>query len=165
MQNYWFTRREIRETKRKAYSIHNSNSQIRYWRNIDITSLILYRLIIYRFHLQAFYKTYCTIFLPYSFYEIFHLRERESRMQFREIRLQQNATKELLGRNIISETSVIKLTATITFMIPRLHERIGSYAIFHMNHAAQRQLCPLRSRIKPVTKKLYGLLIVPVEKA
>jgi len=86
-------------------------------------------------------------------------------MQFREIRLQQNATKELLGRNIISETSVIKLTATITFMIPRLHERIGSYAIFHMNHAAQRQLCPLRSRIKPVTKKLYGLLIVPVEKA
>jgi len=72
MQNYWFTRREIRETKRKAYSIHNSNSQIRYWRNIDITSLILYR-----FHLQAFYKTYCTIFLPYSFYEIFHLRERE----------------------------------------------------------------------------------------
>lgn len=41
----------IRETKRKAYSIHNSNSQIWYWRNIDIKSLILYR-----FHLQAFYK-------------------------------------------------------------------------------------------------------------
>lgn len=50
-------------------------------------------------------------------------------------------------------------------MAPRPHECIGPCAIFRVNHAAQRQLCALRSRIGPIAVETVGAMIVPAEKA
>lgn len=52
-----------------------------------------------------------------------------------------------LGKERFSRQSVIKLTATITFMVPRPHECIRPCAIFYVNHAAPTTVMVLLAAI------------------